>query len=443
MNQFRALRFPLLPLRPLRILLAHFAVEAFNREGRKGFAKDAKVALGLAVFGMWGLATSVGMAQTAALEHPALEKKIDHVFAELNSAGAPGAAVLVIKDGRTVFEHGYGVADLRSLRQIDAHTNFRLASCTKQFTAMAIMLLVHDGKLHYEDRLTDVFADFPAYGESISIRNLLNHTSGLLDYEDLMAKPAPNTPAGNIPQINIPQIKDAGVLALLKQQKTTKFPPGTKWDYSNSGYAVLAMAVERVSGQPFGRFLHDRIFSPLNMSRTVAYEKGKNEVANRAYGNTREGGTWSQMDQSSTSAVLGDGGVYSSLDDLAKWDQALAQHKLLSQAEMKQAITPVKIEDGSVREPDGTSAAYGFGWFLNPYDHHPRMWHYGETVGFRTTIQRFVEPKLTIIVLCNRDDIVPANLALKIADLFLSQSPQSAQDAVRFQVSAEYKAAIR
>ncbi len=211
------------------------------------------------------------------------------------------------------------------------------------------------------------------------------------------------------------------MLELLKQQKTTKFPPGTKWDYSNSGYAVLAMVVGKVSGQPFGDFLHARIFAPLDMTQTVAYEKGKNTVTNRAYGHTHEGGAWREQDQSPTSAVLGDGGVYSSLDDLAKWDRALTHHTLLSEAEMKPAITPVKVADGSVQEPDGTPAAYGFGWFLNPYRDHPRMWHYGETVGFRTTIQRFVEDKLTIIVLCNRDDVVPANLALKVADLFLSQ----------------------
>jgi CubicO group peptidase (beta-lactamase class C family) len=361
----------------------------------------------------WLAVASMCLAQSAVPE-----RQIDQIFARFNSADAPGVAVLVIKNGSIVSERGYGVADLRSLRKIDAHTNFRLASCTKQFTAMAVMLLVHDGKLNYEDRLTDVFPDFPDYGKSISIRNLLNHTSGLLDYEDLMAKPAPGTP----PEI-IPQIKDSGVLELLKQQKTTKFPPGTKWDYSNSGYAVLAMIVEKISGQPFGDFLHDRIFAPLDMEQTIAYEKGKNTVANRAYGHTHESGAWREMDQSPTSAVLGDGGVYSSLDDLAKWDRALAHHTLLSEAGMKPAITPVNVSDGSVQEPDGRPAAYGFGWFLNPYQDHVRMWHYGETVGFRTTIQRFTDDKLTIIVLCDRDDVVPANLALKVADLFFSQRP--------------------
>ncbi len=361
-------------------------------------------------FLLWFAASQVSMAASAVRP-----EQIDQIFAGIESARAPGAAVLVLENGRVTFERYYGVTDLRWLRKIDAHTNFRLASCTKQFTAMAIMLLVHDRKLHYEDRLTDVFPDFPAYGKSITIRNLLNHTSGLLDYEDLMSKPAVNTPAGQIPQI-----KDAGVLEILKLQKTTKFPPGTKWDYSNSGYAVLAMVVQAISSQPFGDFLHERIFAPLKMNATAAYEKGKNTVSNRAYGHTHDGGAWREVDQSSTSAVLGDGGVYSSLDDLAKWDRALAHHTLLSETEMKPAITPVNVSDGSVQEPDGTPAAYGFGWFLNLYKSHPRMWHYGETVGFRTTIQRFVDDKLTIIVLCNRDDLVPANLALKVADLFLA-----------------------
>jgi CubicO group peptidase (beta-lactamase class C family) len=397
-------------LRSLRFCFASFAVKEFNRKGRKGLAKGAEVGL-------------IGLLWLAALpfcgaEGPVSEEQINQIFAELKSDGGPGGAVLVVKNGQVVFKHGYGVIDLRSRRKIDGHTNFRLASCTKQFTAMAVMLLARDGKLRYQDRLTDIFPDFPEYGKSITIRNLLNHTSGLLDYEDLMAKPAAGTPPENIPQI-----KDVGVLQLLKEQKTTKFPPGTRWDYSNSGYAVLAMVVEKVSGQPFGDFLHDRIFAPLDMKQTVAYEKGKNTVAHRAYGHTHDGPAWREMDQSPTSAVLGDGGIYSSLDDLAKWNRALTHNTLLSEAEMEPAIIPVKVPDGSVQDPDGTPAAYGFGWFLNPYKNRSRMWHYGETVGFRTTIQRLVDDKLTIIVLCNRDDVVPANLALKVADLFLRANP--------------------
>ena len=337
--------------------------------------------------------------------------QVDAVFASLKSNSAPGGAVLVLKNGRAVFERGYGVTDLRTLHKIDSHTNFRLASLTKQLTATAIMLLAHDGKLHYEDRLTDVFIDFPAYGKSITIRNLLNHTSGLLDYEDIMAKQY-----GDTPPEQIPQIKDAGVLELLKQQKETKFAPGTKWDYSNSGYAVLAMIVEKRSGKPFGQFLHERIFAPLKMSRTIAYEKGKNEVPNRAYGHTKEGDRWRETDQSPTSAVLGDGGIYTSLEDMANWDQAVRHNTLLSAQEMEAAITPVNVPAFA---PDGSRTGYGFGWFLDSYKDHARMWHYGETVGFRTAIQHFRDTDLTIIVFCNRADVAATGMALKVADLYL------------------------
>jgi CubicO group peptidase (beta-lactamase class C family) len=339
---------------------------------------------------------------------------IDTIFAPLKSSDAPGGAVLVKKDGKVIFERGYGVTDLRSRTRIDDHTNFRLASCTKQFTAMSIMLLVHDGKLHYEDRLTDVFPDFPAYGRAITIRNLLNHTSGLLDYEDLMPKPDPNAPVEQI------QIHDSGVFGLLKQQKRTRFSPGTHWDYSNSGYVILGLVVAKVSGKPFDEFLRDRIFAPLQMLDTVAYVRGKNEVPHRAYGHSQTSSGWQQTDQSPTSATLGDGGVYSSLADLSKWDDALRRHTLLTVKEMEPAITPVEVPDHSVRGPDGSPAAYGFGWFLNPYRQHRRMWHYGETQGFRSNIQRFTKDGLTIIVLCNRSDVDPGSLGLKAADLFFS-----------------------
>jgi CubicO group peptidase (beta-lactamase class C family) len=340
-------------------------------------------------------------------------EKIDAILkaAGLRSADVPGAAVLVIKDDQIVFERGYGVTDLRSLHKVNEHTNFRLASVTKQFTAMAIMLLVHDGRLHYDDSLTDIFPDFPGYGRQITVRDLLNHTSGLQDYEDLMP------PAESSPAEQPIQILDGGVLDLLKAQKSTKFAPGSRWEYSNSGYVLLGLTVEKVSGKPFPVFLQDRIFAPLKMDGTVAYVRGDNDVSNRAFGHTFEKGSWKQTDQSPTSATLGDGGIYSSLDDLVKWDRALRSNALLSHREMQAALTPVNVP--GVAEPDGTLAQYGFGWFLNPYKGHPRMWHYGETMGFRTAIQRFVDDELTVIVLCNRVDLDPSGLALQIADLYL------------------------
>jgi CubicO group peptidase (beta-lactamase class C family) len=342
--------------------------------------------------------------------------QIDALFpAGLKSSPAPGAAALVVYNGSTVFRRGYGVTDLRTLQPIDEHTNFRLASFTKQFTATCIMLLVHDGKLHYDDRLTDIFPEFPPYGHSITVRNLLNHTSGLQDYEDLLLKQYPNTPEEKIPQIH-----DAGGLKLLEQQTSARFPAGTKWEYSNSGYAVLAMIVEKVSGMPFGQFLQERIFTPLKMKNTLAFESGKNKVPNRAYGHTWKDGAWHETDQSPTSAVLGDGGIYSSIDDLAKWDRALRLHTLLTETEMQPALTPVQPADGAAGFPDGKPVKYGFGWFLDPYHGHRRMSHDGSTIGFLTTIQRFPDDGLTIVILANRTDGDPEVLALKIADLYFA-----------------------
>lgn len=349
-------------------------------------------------------------------------QQIDGIFSSFNTNDTPGAAVMVLDHDRVVFQRGYGLADLKTRARITPLTNFRLASVTKQFTATAILLLVHDGKLKLDENLTRIFPDFPPYGRKITVRNLLNHTSGLLDYEDLLDKQYPNTPPDKIPQI-----RDAGVLKLMEQQTTTQFEPGSRWQYSNSGYAVLAMIAERVSGKPFEDFLRERIFLPLHMRRTIAYVKGKNEVPDRAYGYTKstQTGQWEMTDQSPTSAVLGDGGVYSSLRDLSHWLRAIEHHRLLPASELEQAYTPVKLPPGekvslpedskSISPPQG----YGFGWFLGKYKGHRQIWHYGSTVGFRTAVQRFPDDHLAVVVLCNSSDANPEALSLQIADLYL------------------------
>lgn len=368
-----------------------------------------------------------GLMIPAAAEEP-MAAKVDSIFAPLTDAKSPGVAVLVRKDGRTLFQHGYGVRDLSTFARIDERTDFRLASFTKQFTAMATMLLVHDGKLRYDETLTDLFPGFPAYGRTITIRNLLTHTSGLPDYEDLMG--AVEKAKGPI-WTATHQIHDEEVLELLKQQSSGKFRPGTSWAYNNSGYVLLGLIAAKVSGEPFGQVLQRRIFGPLRMSGSLVYVNGKNTVPNRAYGYTRDGDQFIQTDQSPTSATLGDGGVYSNLTDLAKWDEALESHTLVSEQEMKLALTPVKLADDS--EPHwptapgddnldpGKPVSYGFGWFLNPYDAQPRMWHTGTTIGFRTAIERFTEEKLTVVVLCNRTDLDANKLALEAADVFLKK----------------------
>ena len=359
----------------------------------------------------------------------AARAKIDSLFATLVSGRSPGIAVLVRKNGRTFFERGYGVRDLRTFANIDAKTNFRLASLTKQFTAMAVMLLVRDGKLRYDEKLTDIFPDFPAYGQKIRIRQLLTHTSGLPDYEELMNEfetaKGPTWTAAR-------QIQDEEVLDLLKRQTHGKFAPGTSWWYSNSGYVLLGLVIAKVSGEPFEEFLDERIFMPLHMYDTRVYVSGKNTVPDRAYGYTRDGNKFIETDQSATSATLGDGGVYSNLGDLAKWDAALDKDALLGRKDMKAALTRAKLADGSgtywPAEPSddnldpGKPVSYGFGWFLDPYKGRARMWHFGSTMGFRTMIERLPREKLTVILLCNRTDLDTSQLALRVMDVFIGQN---------------------
>ena len=344
---------------------------------------------------------------------------LDAIFAPLIDAKSPGAAMLVRKNGETIAQRGYGVRDLRTLVPIDAKTDFRLASFTKQFTAMAVMMLVADGKLRYDEPLTEIFPDFPQYGRTITVRHLLTHTGGLPDYEDLME---------GGPWTETHQIQDDEVLALLKRQAKPKFAAGTTWAYSNSGFVVLGLIVSKASGMPFEEFLRQRIFAPLHMDHTMVYRKGKNTVPNRAFGHSRNGGSFVEADQSSTSATLGDGGIYSNLEDLAKWDDALEKHTLLPESKMKAALTVARLADGSETKwpaaagddnlNPGKPVAYGFGWFLDPYNGRARMWHSGSTRGFSTVIERFTAEKLTVVVLCNRTDLDASKLALQVADLF-------------------------
>ncbi|MFL6228442.1 MAG: serine hydrolase domain-containing protein [Pyrinomonadaceae bacterium] len=323
------------------------------------------------------------------------------LFKDFDRADAPGASVVVVRRGKRVFERAFGLANLEEHTAATPATNYRLASVTKQFTAMSIMILAERGKLSYDSKLTDFFPDFPDYGRRITIRQLLTHTSGLADYEDLI-------PAGT----TVP-VRDKQVLELLKTQHDTVFPPGSRFSYSNSGYSTLALVVEKASGESFAQFLKQNIFTPLGMNETVAYEQGVSTVSNRAYGYSRDRRGFRRHDQSLTSSVLGDGGIYSSVRDLFKWDQALYTSKLVSRETLARAFTPASATS------DQAGAAYGFGWYVETYRGRRLLWHYGSTVGFRTAILRFPDERLTIIVLLNRDDADAQKLARKVADLYL------------------------
>ena len=330
----------------------------------------------------------------------AASDRLDALLREYAGA-VPGAAVLVVKDGKAVVRRGAGLADLEAGTGVTPQTHFRLASVSKQFTAAAILLLAQDGRLALDDPASKWLPSLPPATRGITVRHLLTHSSGLVDYEELMA---PET-AGHD---GVEQIRDADVLRLLEGEDRLYFAPGSGYRYSNSGYALLALIVERASGRRFAAFLRERIFAPLGMT-AVAYERGISTVPDRAYGYSFEHGRWRRTDQSSTSAVLGDGGIYASIDDLARWDTALYDDRLLTDAMRADAFTlhtPIRDE----ADVDG----YGYGWRI----HGDALWHSGETIGFRNVIVRWPKERLTVVVLTNRNAPEPYPLALKIAALY-------------------------
>ena len=329
---------------------------------------------------------------------PTMPDRLDALMHDYAGDG-PGASVLVVRDGKAIEQRSYGFADLEAKTAIAPTTNFRLASISKQFNAAAILLLARDGKLSIDDPIRKWLPTLPKEDDAITIRHLLTHTSGLIDYEDLMD---PKDTA---------QIHDSGVLALMEKEPKHYFDPGTSYRYSNTGYALLALIVERASGQRYADFLHARIFDPLGMHDTVAYENGISTVAHRAYGYSFENGKWTRTDQSTTSAVLGDGGIYSSIADLQKWDAALYDDRLLPQSTWKQAWTPATKTDDPTIE-------YGFGWRITG----ETLWHSGETMGFRNVLVRWPQRHLTVVVLTNRNDPEPYALAKKIGALYLDSA---------------------
>jgi len=327
-------------------------------------------------------------------------KAVDTIFADFQGR-APGASVLVIRNSRVALKKSYGLADLQSNTPASPKTNYRLASVSKQFTATAVMLLVERGKLSLDDDLTKIFPNFPGYGRTILVRHLLNHTSGLLAYEDLLPE-----------DLKVPVV-DADVLKILSSQDRTYFPPGSQFRYSNSGYALLACIVEKVSGMTYPEFLAKNIFRPVGMKSTFLTQRERVTGYNRAYGHSMKDGAWVRTDQSTTSFVLGDGGIYTSLNDLVKWEAAIAGAKLL----------PRKTLDGmrtaTVPTSDESAEGYGYGWFTGKHGTEAAVWHTGSTIGFRNAYLRIPGKSLTVIVLTNRNNANAIGLARKVADVFL------------------------
>ena len=349
------------------------------------------------VAGIWGGAVILTTAGNAFAQDP----RMDAIEALMRPyhGNVPGASLLVLRDGRALVRRSWGSAQLVPHVAATPATNYRLASMTKQFTAAAVVLLAQDGKLSLNDRIQKWLPSLPPAAAGITVRHLLTHRSGLVDYEDLI-------PAGTTQQVH-----DADVLHMLEAENRTYFPPGADYRYSDSGYALLALIVAKAAGTDFASFLRQRVFVPLGMSATVAYEAGVSGVAHRALGYSLRDQHWTLTDQSLTSAVLGDGGIYSSIDDLARWDAALYRPGLLTASSLQLVFQPAT-------STDDPNVQYALGWRVTGSS----VWHSGESIGFRNVIVRWPHAHFTVIILTNRDDPEPYSLALSIAKLYLPEA---------------------
>ena len=330
-------------------------------------------------------------------------RAVDSLMTPYAAPNGPGASLLVIHNGNVEYLKSYGLADVEKGVRVTPKTNFRLASLSKQFTGTAVMLLVADKKLRYDDDIVTWLPDLPSFARGVTVRNLLNHTGGLPGYEDF------------VPDSQTAQVHDRDIPVLIAGAASAKFPAGTQYDYSNTGYGLLALIVEKASGTRFADFLHDRIFAPLGMTETVAYEAGRSVVGERAYGHSVNASGVRRTDQSNTSAVLGDGGIYSSAADLAKWDRALERHALVSTSAPTLAWTPPAL-------PNGARSEYGFGWFVDRDHGTMRLRHHGESRGFTNSILRFPDQRLTVVVLTNRTGGAPWDVGQKVAELYLGHA---------------------
>lgn len=335
----------------------------------------------------------------AALSAHADEAKVDaYVRAEMQKRKIPGVSVAVVQDGKVVLARGYGLANLENEVPARPDTVYQLASVTKQFTAAAILLLAEEGKLSIDDPISRHLSDTPAAWSGVKIRHLLNHTSGIPSYTGL------------------PEFKDPRrdytheELIGLVRGRPLEFQPGEKWAYNNSGYYLLGMIIERVSGKSYGDFLAERIFRPLGMSATRVNDRGA-LILHRADGYSRDASGVRRAEFTSPTQPFSAGALVSTVEDMAKWDMALNSDVPLKSALRDVMWTATKLNDG-------TTAGYGFGWSVGNLNGQRMVEHGGGIPGFSTQITRFPDLKLSVIVLTNLEGSHAGRLATGIAALY-------------------------
>lgn len=343
-----------------------------------------------------------GLSQVAAKSKQ--EAAVDALFAEWDKNDTPGASLGVFKDGKVLYAKGYGMANLEYDIANKPDSVFRIGSTSKQFTAASIMLLVQQGKLSLDDTLYSFFPEFPDYAKQITVGNLVHHTSGIRDY--LMLSHLKGLDEEDY-------YEDKDIMHWLTNQQGLSFEPGSAFLYSNSGYWLLGQIVKKVAGMDMAEFAEKNLFKPLGMNHSHFHNNHKQIVKKRAsgYAPTKDDGYEISM---TTLNMIGDGGVFTTVNDLKKWDDAFYQSKVLNPA-FWQAMT----QQGKLN--DGEETDYAGGLLIGEHKGLKTISHGGAFVGFRAEMLRFPEQRFSVVILANRADARPSSLARKVADVYLAQ----------------------
>jgi D-alanyl-D-alanine carboxypeptidase len=322
------------------------------------------------------------------------DKVDDYVKAEMQRQHIPGTSIAVIKDGKVIKAEGYGLANVELNVPARPETVYKIGSVSKQLIAAGIMLMVEEGRLSLDDKISKFLEGTPDTWKEITVRHLLTHTSGII-------REAPGFDPLKI-QNDADVIKTAYPLPL-------RFAPGEKWEYCNVGYFSLAEIIRKVSGKPWGDYLSERLFTPLEMNATRTTTMTE-IIQNRANGYVWRSNKFFNADD--FLALRPSGAFLSSVVDLAKWDAALYTDKVLNQSTLSQVWMPVKLNSGATHP-------YGFGWELSSVGGHKLVHHGGSLPGFRAQFARFVDDKLSVVVLTNGDSADPNLIALGVAALYI------------------------
>src|SRR5215813_681152 len=332
----------------------------------------------------------------------------DYIQARMRGLHIPGLSLAVVRNGQVVKASGYGVANLELNSAATPQTVYEIGSMTKQFTATAIMMLVEEGKVCLDDSISKYFPEAPESWRPITIRHLLSHTSGIQNHVAIPGY------LGAF-KTNLLMESTPGREELLSMffKLPLEFQPGETWSYDNTGYYLLGIIVEKASGKDFWQFLNERIFHPLGMNATRNTDV-RALVANRAAGYEWVNGAFENRPVLAPFVAFSAGSLVSNVQDLARWDAALYTEKLLKISSLEQMWTANRTNEGAA-----ASFSYGFGWFVDSYHGHRVVQHSGGTLGFSSNIYRFVDDRLTIIILTNHSDMILDQLAIDIAGKYV------------------------